>query len=171
MNLRKASFLPAVASDARVLILGSLPGERSLAERRYYAHPQNRFWHLVGKAIATDLVAMDYELRLSTLRAHRIGLWDVVASASRTGSLDAAIREVEPNALADLMAKLPNLQAICFNGKTSAKIGKPQLIGTPVAQIALPSSSPSYAAMPLADKESFWLKLRDYLETHCDEAH
>lgn len=151
------------ASDARVLILGSLPGEASLAARRYYAHPQNRFWHLVGKAIGIDLAALDYEQRLETLKARRIALWDTVASAHRIGSGDAAIREAEHAPLAKLVATLPELRAVAFNGRKSAAIGRPQLARSGLALIDLPSSSPAYAAMPLAEKERLWARLADFL--------
>jgi len=160
---RKSSFPPVVAPDTRVLVLGSLPGEKSLAARRYYAHPQNRFWHLIGKVIGIELAPLDYEERIATLLAARIGVWDTVASAHRTGSLDAAIREAEHNPLADLAASLPELRAVGFNGKTSAKIGMPQLAHTDLALIALPSSSPAHATMRLAEKEKLWDQLRDFL--------
>ncbi len=146
-----------------MLILGSLPGERSLAAGRYYAHPQNRFWHLVGIAIRQDLETLDYDRRLTALLAARIGLWDTVASARRVGSLDAAIREAEPNALAELAASLPALRAVAFNGATAVRIGMPQLAGTGLALIPLPSSSPAYAAMPLAQKQKLWSALREFL--------
>jgi hypoxanthine-DNA glycosylase len=82
---RKVSFPPVVAPDTRVLILGSLPGERSLEEGRYYAHPRNLFWRLVGASIERDLEALPYEARLETLLTAGIGLWDTVASATRRG--------------------------------------------------------------------------------------
>jgi hypoxanthine-DNA glycosylase len=146
-----------------VLILGSLPGEVSLAERRYYAHPQNRFWHLVGKAIGVDLVSLTYDARLAALRDARIALWDTVASATRQGSLDASIRDAEHAPLAELVASLPDLRAVGFNGRTSAAIGRPQLTGSGLELIDLPSSSPAYAAMPLAQKERLWARLADFL--------
>lgn len=146
-----------------MLILGSLPGEASLAARRYYAHPQNRFWHLVGRAIGVDLARLDYDARLDTLKAHRIALWDTVASAHRIGSSDAAIREAEHAPLAELVATLPGLRAVAFNGRKSAAIGRPQLAGSDLALIDLPSSSPAYAAMPLAEKERLWARLADFL--------
>jgi len=161
--IRKSSFPPVVAPDTRVLVLGSLPGERSLEMQRYYAHPQNRFWHLIGKVIAVELEPLAYEARLAALLAARVGLWDTVASAHRVGSLDAAIRDAEHTALADLAASLPDLRAVGFNGKTSAKIGMPQLAGTSLALIALPSSSPAHASMPLAEKEKLWSGLREFL--------
>ena len=146
-----------------MLILGSLPGERSLAEARYYAHPQNRFWHLVGAAIEVDLPALAYPDRVNALRAHRIGLWDVFASAKREGSLDAAIREPQANALGELTASLPELRAVAFNGATAAKIGTKLLSGADFALLPLPSSSPAYAAMPLAQKQQVWMGLRKFL--------
>lgn len=160
---RKASFPPVVAPDTRVLVLGSLPGERSLAAGHYYAHPQNRFWHLIGKVIGADLRPLDYEARLEALLAAKVGLWDTVASARRIGSLDTAIREAEPNPLADLAVSLPGLRAVGFNGKASARIGMPQLAHTGLALIPLPSSSPANASIPLAEKEKLWARLADFL--------
>ena len=152
-----------VAPDTRVLVLGSLPGEKSLAAQRYYAHSQNRFWHLIGKVIGAELEPLDYEDRLAALLASKIGLWDTVASAHRAGSLDAAIREAEHNPLADLAASLSELRAVGFNGRTSAKIGMPQLAHTGLALIPLPSSSPAHATMRLAEKEKLWGQLREFL--------
>jgi hypoxanthine-DNA glycosylase len=146
-----------------VLVLGSLPGEQSLQAQRYYAHPRNRFWHLIGRVIGTDLEPLDYEDRLAALLAARVGLWDTVGSARRTGSLDAAIRDAEPNPLAELAASLPELRAVGFNGRSSAGIGMPQLAHTGLALILLPSSSPAHAAMPLADKEKLWAALGEFL--------
>ena len=160
---RKSSFPPVVAPDARVLLLGSLPGEQSLAARRYYAHPQNRFWHLIGMVIGAELERLDYDARLAALLAAKVGLWDSVASAHRPGSLDASIREAEPNPLAELAASLPALRAVGFNGAASAKIGMPQLEGSGLALIPLPSSSPANASMPLAVKEKLWGALGEFL--------
>jgi len=92
-----------------------------------------------------------------------VGLWDTVASARRTGSLDASIREAEHNPLTDLAASLPKLRAVGFNGKTSEQIGMPQLAHTDLALIPLPSSSPAHATMRLAEKEKLWDQLRDFL--------
>lgn len=161
---RKASFPPQVAPDARVLILGSLPGERSLAEARYYAHPQNRFWHLVGGVICEDLPAIAYEDRLAALSKSYIGLWDVIASATREGSLDAAIRDPQTNALRELAGSLPSLRAVAFNGATAARIGTRLLKGADFALVPLPSSSPAFAAMPLAQKQQAWMGLGKFLK-------
>lgn len=161
--IRKASFAPIAPPATRVLVLGSLPGERSLQASRYYAHPRNRFWHLIGRVIGRDLEALGYDARIEVLTAAGVGLWDTVASARREGSLDAAIREAQFNPLADLVAALPDLRAVAFNGKTAARIGMAQLAGAKVALLPLPSSSPAYAGMPLAEKEKLWGVLGEFL--------
>ena len=147
-----------------MLILGSLPGEASLAAGRYYAHPRNLFWRLVGSAIGRDLASLGYEQRLAALQERGLALWDTVASALRKGSLDAAIREAEHAQLTALVATLPRLRAVAFNGRKASAIGRPQLAGSGLVLIDLPSSSPAYAAMPLAEKERLWARLGDFLD-------
>jgi hypoxanthine-DNA glycosylase len=161
----KRCFDPVVDAHTRVLILGSLPGEASLAHQQYYAHKQNRFWHLVGAVIGEDLFAMTYEARLQTLRAHRVGLWDVVAQARREGSLDGAIRDHEGNDLVTLIERLPALEAIAFNGGTAARIGERILAshGRHATILRLPSSSPAYAAMNFAAKLAHWRALAEFV--------
>ena len=160
----KRSFPPVVDSATRLLVLGSLPGERSLAQSRYYAHPRNQFWLLMSEVIDCDLAALDYPDRLHALLTAGVGLWDVVESASRMGSLDAQIRGHRPNRLAELAVSLPQLAAVAFNGGTAARIGRHQL-GDPkdLALIALPSSSPAFT-MSLADKRLQWRTLRPWVK-------
>jgi TDG/mug DNA glycosylase family protein len=157
-------FPPVTRSDTRVLVLGSLPGAVSLAEQRYYAHPQNLFWRLIGAVIDRDLVPLSYEARLEALLDAGIGLWDTVAAATREGSLDADIRLHEASDLAALVGALPELRAIGFNGGTSARIGRRQLAGVEgIALIDLPSSSPAYASMSFERKREAWHALAAYL--------
>ena len=156
-------FPPVIRPDTRLLVLGSLPGAVSLAKQRYYAHPQNLFWRLIGAVIERDLVALDYEARLEALLDGRVGLGDTVAAATRKGSLDADIRLHEASDIATLAATLPELRAVAFNGGKSASIGRRQLAGTDLALIDLPSSSPAYASLPFARKREAWLALRAYL--------
>lgn len=164
MSLKRC-FAPVVDAHTRVLILGSLPGEASLAHQQYYAHKQNKFWALVGEVIERDLVGMDYPSRLNTLLEHRIGLWDVVQEAQRIGSLDSRIRNHASNDLKVLLETLPNLVAIAFNGGTATKIGMRALSETANRyRIAcLPSSSPAYAALPYQAKLAKWHGLRKFL--------
>ena len=160
----KHSFPPIADPGARILVLGSLPGDRSLAAQRYYAHPQNQFWQLMSPVVVRDLVPLDYEDRLAALRTNRIALWDVIASARRAGSSDAAILDVEGNDIAALIARLPKLRAIAFNGGTALKQGL-KLLGPSFAGpaiVALPSSSPLHT-IGVAAKQPAWERLAAFL--------
>ena len=157
----KHGLQPVARHDARLFILGSLPGDASLAARQYYAHPRNAFWRLVGSVIREDLQALEYAARLERLKANRIGLWDVVAHAQRAGSLDQAIREAGHNPLADYFAGFSDLQAVAFNGGTAAAAGRKLLAALPVTLIDLPSSSPTNTR-PFAEKAAAWASLARY---------
>lgn len=158
----KRSFPPVVGPDTRLLICGSLPGDASLAAARYYAHPQNQFWRLLSPVVGTDLAALDYDRRLTALLAAGIGLWDVVAAADRAGSTDAAIRDHRPNDLPALIASLPRLRAVAFNGGTAHRLGVRVLADSGLPMIALPSSSPLHT-VGLAAKQPAWRALADWL--------
>lgn len=157
------SFPPVVRPDCRLLILGSLPGAASIAAGRYYAHPRNRFWQLMGAVLETDLEAQPYETRLETLLGAGVGLWDVVGAAHRPGSLDSAIRQAQANDLATLVAGLPGLRCVAFNGAKSHALGGPLLAGSDLPLIRLPSSSPANAGIPFDIKRERWRALRAFL--------
>ena len=160
----KHSFPPIFDSEARVLVLGSLPGDRSLAAQRYYAHPQNQFWQLMSPVVGCDLATLDYEDRLAALRASGVALWDVIGSARRTGSSDAAILDAEGNDIVALIGQLPKLRAVAFNGGTALKQGL-KLLGSNYAGpsvVALPSSSPLHT-IGVAAKQPAWNQLAAFL--------
>jgi double-stranded uracil-DNA glycosylase len=158
----KTGLPPIARPDARLFILGSLPGDASLAAQRYYAHPQNQFWRLLGSVMGEDLHSLPYEQRLDRLANHRIGLWDVIGSAERPGSLDQSIRNANHNRVERLLHDYPELEAIAFNGGKSAAIGR-RLIGEPagVELIDLPSSSPAHTR-PFAEKAEAWARLAQF---------
>jgi hypoxanthine-DNA glycosylase len=160
-HLRKRCFDPVVDERTRLLVLGSLPGEKSLAVQQYYANRQNKFWLLMSDVLGVALVPLAYEARLQTLRAHGVGLWDVVAEAHRPGSLDSAIRNRDDNDLPGLLARYPSIEALAFNGGTAAKLGM-KVLGEQAARyriFALPSSSPAHTLSYAAKLES-WLALK-----------
>ncbi len=160
----KQSMPPVGAGDARLLILGSLPGDASLAALAYYAHPTNQFWRLLGGAIGEELTGLDYRARLNRLAARGIALWDVVADATRAGSLDSAIRSARANPLADFVATHKRLQAIGFNGRTAAALGRRALLGVDaLTLIDLPSSSAAFTR-PLAEKMVDWSVLGGFAD-------
>ena len=160
----KAGLPPIAGPDARLFVLGSLPGDASLAAQRYYAHPTNQFWRLLGSAIGEELQALGYEQRLERLAERRVGLWDVIASATRPGSLDQAIRLAEHNRIQQLLHDYRELRAISFNCATSAAIGR-RLIGEPPAHVTLidlPSSSAANTRA-FAEKAAAWTILGRFI--------
>ena len=161
----KVGLPPIARDDVRLFILGSLPGDASLAAQRYYAHPTNQFWRLIGIVVGDDLNALAYDERLARLGDHRIGLWDVVAFAERKGSLDQAIRNPGPNPVDRLHLDFPELRAIAFNGAAAAKLGH-RLIGAPagLAVVDLPSSSAANTR-PFAEKAVNWSRLAQVVPT------
>jgi hypoxanthine-DNA glycosylase len=162
--LRKKSFDPVVDPKTRLLVLGSLPGEQSLALQQYYGNRQNRFWTLMSDVIQVDLTPLAYAARLQTLLQHYVGLWDVVAEAHRPGSLDGNIRDHDDNDLLGLLAHYPGIACVAFNGGTAKKLGM-KILGEQARRyqiIELPSSSPAYT-LPYAEKLKRWQTLSSHL--------
>jgi hypoxanthine-DNA glycosylase len=159
----KVGLPPVARPDSRLFILGSLPGDASLAARRYYAHPTNQFWRLLGAVIGEELQSLAYSDRLQRLAERRIGLWDVIASANRPGSLDQAIRLAEHNQIQHLLRDFAHLRAVAFNGSTAATLGR-KLIGVPpsgLTLVDLPSSSAANTR-PFAEKLGCWSSLAQF---------
>lgn len=151
---------PIGDADARVLILGSFPGEASLAAHEYYGHPRNHFWRLIGAVVGEPLQAFDYARRVERLRAHRIALWDVIAQCERLGSLDTAIRAEVANDIGGLLRRSPRIGSIAFNGGKAASYRKRVALIPEAARctlLQLPSSSPANATHSLAVKEAAWM--------------
>ncbi len=146
---------PVLDDGVRLVVLGSFPGEASLAAVRYYAHPRNQFWTIASRLLGEDFVGLDEAGRRARLLAHRVGLWDVHARCRRAGSLDAHIREAEPNDLVGVLGRLPQLRGIAHNGAESARAMKlTSRLG--VAVWRLPSTSPAHAAWTLERKTAAW---------------
>lgn len=155
MSERLQGLAPVFDADTRLLVLGSFPGARSLAQQQYYGHPQNQFWKILSTLWQSDLVALDYPQRLQQLRRHGLGLWDVYASCEREGSLDSAIRQPQVNDLAGLRQRCPGLRAVAHNGGESYRHARhTQALGLPVWR--LPSTSPANASQSLDFKLAAW---------------
>ncbi|RDZ28805.1 DNA-deoxyinosine glycosylase [Lysobacter silvisoli] len=156
---RLQGFPPVARADARVLVLGSMPGAASLTAQRYYAHPQNRFWPIMGALVGAD-PALPYEQRLRRLNDAGIALWDVLASCERSGSLDTAIRAAEANDFARFFATHARVGAVLFNGAQAEtsfrRLVLPGLRAPLPALRRLPSTSPANASQPMQMKLAAW---------------
>jgi TDG/mug DNA glycosylase family protein len=154
-----AGFPPIARNDARVLILGSLPSQASLAAHEYYAHPQNAFWGIMRELTGAH---GDYTSRCDSLRKAGIAVWDVLASSVRPGSMDADIRldSAVPNDFAAFFSTHPSLRLVCHNGKKSEDMFR-KFVRLPdtIAGLqfeSLPSTSPAYASLSFAEKLRIW---------------
>ncbi|MFA7667233.1 MAG: DNA-deoxyinosine glycosylase [Burkholderiaceae bacterium] len=146
---------PVIAADARVLVLGSFPGEASLTAGHYYAHPRNLFWPILSELLGTALTALPFEARYRAVQAHGIAIWDVLSACRRQGSLDSAIRDAQPNDFSQLRELAPGLRQVFFNGRHAGRFER-AFAGHGYATLVLPSTSPAFAAMPAADKLAAW---------------
>jgi len=157
------SFAPVIRADARILILGSMPGTASLAAAQYYAHPRNQFWPIMDQLYGAGRT-LPYALRLEQLQRHGIALWDVLARCVREGSLDAAIEPASavPNDLPGLLRRHPGIGLVCCNGATAHRLlqrhhGAAFAASLPQLRcLRLPSTSPAHAGVSLAGKLHAW---------------
>ncbi|WP_261512693.1 DNA-deoxyinosine glycosylase [Chryseobacterium paludis] len=163
MQNRISSFPPLIDIQSEILILGSIPGVKSLEMQQYYAHPQNKFWKIIFELFGEDFTE-DYTKRMETLKKHHIALWDVIDSCERKGSLDSEIRNEEANQIAELLEEYPNVKVIFCNGGKSYKnlqkaLGKDYKL--PI--ILLPSTSPLHT-VSYEKKLEDWVRILEFLE-------
>lgn len=155
------SFKPVINQESRLIVLGSMPGIKSLNAGQYYAHPQNAFWRIMADVLgfAVDAAYVD---KLTALESAGIALWDVLQACQREGSLDANITVDSQvgNDFNTLFRNYPKIQTVCFNGaKAEAYFNKailPSLAASERRYIRLPSTSPAHAAMTFNDKLTAW---------------
>lgn len=154
-------FPPVAAADARVLVLGSMPGQASLDAQEYYAYRQNCFWRIMGELFGAG-PDLPYAQRLEKLQAAGIALWDVIAACRREGSLDADIvgASVQANDFPAFFAAHPQIRQVFFNGAAAEtafrRYALPQLGGRLLQLHRLPSTSPAHAARSYAEKLAAW---------------
>lgn len=156
------AFPPVIADTPRLLILGSMPGQRSLARQQYYAHPRNAFWPIIRRFLSIPTGA-DYLQCCDYLTAQNIALWDVLAQCVRPGSLDQHIdpASVVVNDFEALLTRYPSIERILFNGGKAAALFQrhalPELSNPErIDLIGLPSTSPANAAMRFEEKYQRW---------------
>ena len=161
------SFAPSIDNNSRILILGSMPGVKSLEEQQYYAHPQNRFWKVMGDICnEPKLHEFNYDLKLKALLKNNIALWDTLKTCERNGSLDSDIQNETPNDIRKLLKKYPNIKIICLNGNKSYSAFKkyfPDLLEK-YNCYKMPSTSPANARYSLDKLITEWNKFSSLLD-------
>lgn len=164
---RIASFPPIAAPDARLLILGSMPGEMSLQMNQYYAHPRNQFWPIMTGLLDAK-ADLPYPEKAALLKRRRIALWDVLHSCIRPGSLDSDIRQEIANDFPSFFAAHPSITTVFFNGRKAEHAFRKQV--APVTDCGrfsfhvLPSTSPANASFTFERKCNAWRKITDSAE-------
>jgi hypoxanthine-DNA glycosylase len=156
-------FPPVADGASKILILGSMPGRRSLAEQQYYAHRQNAFWPIMKVLIGAGF-ELSYAERIEKLHAAGIAVWDVLASCERPGSLDSAIDDSTAlvNDFSQFFKRHRRIRRVCFNGRKAADIYRRQVLpemaleAPYLAHTRLPSTSPAHAAMRFEAKLDAW---------------
>lgn len=158
-----SSFPPIINKDSEILILGSIPGIRSLEMQQYYAHPQNKFWKIICE-IFNEEFTTNYQQRIEILEKHHIALWDVIDTCERKGSLDSEIRNEEANKIEELLQNFPNIKAIFCNGQKSYK-NLQKILGKKFRMpiIVLPSTSPAYAGLKYEEKLLSWQEIQNHI--------
>lgn len=142
MQNRISSFPPFIDDQSEIIILGSIPGVKSLEKQQYYAHPQNKFWKIIFELFNEEFTE-DYPKRVKTLTKYHIAIWDVIDSCERKGSLDSEIKNEEANQIAELLEEYPNVKAIfCNGGKSYKNLQKVLGKNYKIPIVLLPSTSP-----------------------------
>ena len=159
---RISSFPPLISEDSKVLILGSVPGIKSLEMQEYYAHPQNKFWRILFELFDEEFTT-DYCGKIKLLKKYKIGVWDVIDSCQRKGSLDTEIKNENHHNILKLLEDFPSIKVIFCNGQKSFKtLNKilPNDLEIPI--VVLPSTSPAYT-IPYEKKLQEWSVIKSYL--------
>ena len=156
----KYGFPPIISTDARILILGTLPGEESLKLEQYYGHSRNHFWPIIAAVLNEEAPTL-YSERVAMLLRNRIALWDVLKCAERAGSaLDSMIENECANDFVEFFRMYPKIRTVAFNGNNAQKffrrlVEKKQDIQREIQMLTLPSTSPAYAR-PFEEKAAKW---------------
>ena len=140
--------------EARVMIVGSMPSVKSLADAQYYAHPRNAFWPILFDVFGAAPTG-DYEAKKALIRGNALALWDAAQSCEREGSLDSAMRDVAYNDFASLYARCPHIHTVLCNGGTAHALFVKSGFAGDRRVIRMPSTSPAYT-MPYARKLQIW---------------
>lgn len=159
------SFPSLSNPEASVLLLGTMPGVKSLELKEYYGHPQNNFWKLLA-LVFDEEIPKEYHQKKKLLQRNKIAVWDVLQACERQGSLDNAIMKEVPNDFTDFLSEHSKIKLIAFNGQKAASYFKKHIqISENYQLITLPSSSPANAGKSFEHKLTEWKAIRTFSVT------
>ena len=153
--MTKYSFPPLINPSSKILVLGSLPGEESLKQAQYYAHPRNAFWKIMF-TVFNEAYSEDYSAKCELLLKNHIALWDMVHSGNREGSLDSDIKNEIPNDIEGFLNEYQSISTILLNGKKAEAMYRRYFNQIPIHTITLPSTSPANARLNFEEKLNLW---------------
>lgn len=154
--MKSFSFPPISSPTSKILILGTMPGTKSLELNQYYGHNQNNFWKFMFQILGEEF-SRDYEIRKNLLINKDIALWDVLQFCDRVGSLDSAIKNEIANDFEDFLERHPKIESILFNGQKAAAFFKKYVrLRKEYKTYTLPSTSPANAGKSFQDKLNEW---------------
>lgn len=139
------SLAPIINKDSKVLILGSIPGKKSLDKQEYYGNDRNAFWKIIYTLYDTELEE-DYDKKIDFIQSKNIALWDVIENCNREGSLDTNIKNEKPNDFEKLFKDYPKIKHVFFNGGKAADVFKKRVgfdISKDIEYEKLTSTSPA----------------------------
>ena len=161
--MKSISFDAIVPVNAKILILGTMPGVKSLEAHQYYAHERNAFWPIMF-AIFSHNSSADYTTKILLLNEKKIALWDTLKLCYREGSLDSNIKDAEPNEIMNLLTQTPSIKHVFFNGKSAEKYyDKFHKRATGISYQSMPSTSPANARLKFEDKLNAWKVVKELL--------
>ena len=159
----KSAFPPLVDCNSKILILGSMPGDKSLELQQYYGHPGNQFWKILF-TLFNEPFTTDYETRKQLLKNHHIALWDVLSHCERIGSSDSNIKNEIPNDFASFYREYPQIKHVFFDSKNVARFYKKHVgLNPDLNYYEIPSPSGLYASKPFVEKVKEWGIILDFV--------
>lgn len=161
------SLEPIIGKDARVFILGSMPGKKSLLKKQYYGNDRNHFWKIIFTILGLE-IPNEYSNKVELLKEHHIALWDVIYECVREGSLDSKIKDEEPNDISSFLQNHPTIKLIVFNGNKAFEVFKKHIGLNTLSEVdykKLPSTSPTPGrnVKSLEEKIKEWRIIEKYL--------
>ncbi|MCF6280686.1 MAG: DNA-deoxyinosine glycosylase [Candidatus Polarisedimenticolaceae bacterium] len=162
----KESFSSVAMADAKIVILGSMPGDESLRQQQYYAHPRNAFWYILQRHFNRS-ESLTYQQKIELSQHYGIALWDVMQRCERPGSLDSNIdnKTIVVNEFEVFFRLHKNLVAVLFNGAKAEQEYRKRVLPTLSVEsrrlelIRLPSTSPAMAALNREQKYLVWCEV------------